>query len=144
MSFFQLPSPQCYPNNIQEHDYLYFEPAMYGCWYTPFWVLSSSHNNWFHFQWVGRFSCWLWFNEYSTLDFEEFELIWMDQNWYLSKGLGESCSFQPYSSGGEMTEKCSPSPAINYFECWCNININHGCFFDPATANLANKRHGDW
>jgi len=35
-------------------------------------------------------------DEYSPLDFAEFELIWRDQNGYLSKGLEESCSFQPY------------------------------------------------
>jgi hypothetical protein len=35
-------------------------------------------------------------DEYSPLDFEEFELIWRDQNGYLSKRLEESCSFQPY------------------------------------------------
>jgi hypothetical protein len=29
----------------------------------------------------------------------------------LSKGLEESCSFQPYSSEGKVTEKCSPKPS---------------------------------
>jgi hypothetical protein len=29
----------------------------------------------------------------------------------LSKGLEESCSFQPYSSEGKVTEKCSPRPS---------------------------------
>ena len=29
----------------------------------------------------------------------------------MSKGLEESCSFQPYSSEGKVTEKCSPRPS---------------------------------
>uniref|UniRef100_U7E145 Uncharacterized protein n=1 Tax=Populus trichocarpa TaxID=3694 RepID=U7E145_POPTR len=40
-------------------------------------------------------------DEYSPLDFEEFELIWRDQNGYLSKGLEER----------KVTEKCSPRPS---------------------------------
>jgi hypothetical protein len=62
-------------------------------------------------------------DEYSPLDFEEFELIWRDLNGYLSKGLEESCSFQPYSSEGKVTEKCSPKPSTIWSAGAISISI---------------------
>jgi hypothetical protein len=111
--FFQLPSPQCYPNNIHEHDYLYFEPAMDAYIHhfessPPLATTDSTSNELVDFP-VDSDSMNI--DEYSTLDFEEFELIWRDQNGYLSKGLEESCSFQQYSSEGKFTDECSPSPS---------------------------------
>ena len=111
---FPLPGPQCYSNNIQEHDYSYFEQAMdanihHFKFSPPLTTTDSTSNELVDFP-VDSDSMNI--DEYSTLDFdEEFELIWRDQNGYLSKGLEESCSFQPYYSGGEFTEKCSPNPS---------------------------------
>jgi hypothetical protein len=96
--FFQLPSPQCYSNNIQGHDYLYFEPAMDVDIHhfessPPLATTDSTSNKLVDFLVDSDLMN---IDEYSPLDFEEFELIWRDQNGYLSKGLEESCSFQPY------------------------------------------------